>query len=639
MSKTANIGGTAEQFHSSNRRMALRICMVFAVIMGTLSLTAQEIKLDRVEPPSWWIGFKDPHLQLLVHGANIGKSTPSINYPGVKLDRVWAMNNPNYLFLDLTISGDAKPGEVPVSFSVGSKIVTEYLLELKERKAGSANRKSFSTADVIYLIVPDRFANGEPSNDSVRGMLEKPDRGNPDGRHGGDIKGIIDHADYLKDLGITSVWITPLVENDMKKYSYHGYSITDYYKTDPRFGTNEDYVKLSAELHSRGLKLIMDMVFNHCGLNHWWMKDPPTAGWINQWPEFTRTSYRSSTVSDPYRSKYDSTLFLKGWFDNTMPDLDQYDPYLAKYLIQNSIWWVEYAGLDGIRLDTYPYNFKDYMAEWDKAILNEYPNFNIVGECWSAYPDGIAYWQKDARNADGFNSYLPTVFDFAMYDALKIAFTEKDTWNQGILRLYEILSRDFNYKDPSHIVVFADSHDADRFLGTQDQDIRKLKMAMAFILTTRGTPEVCYGTEMLLSTVKDKNGDGYKRKDFPGGWANDSVNGFTRQNLSADQKDMLQYMQKLLNWRKGKEVIHTGKLTQFVPADNLYVYFRYNAKEKVMVVMNNSETETRKFDVNRYKEFLNNVVSAKEVISGKEFKDLSQIEIQPKSALIFEVSK
>jgi glycosidase len=467
-------------------------------------------------------------------------------------------------------------------------------------------------------------------------MKEAVDRANHDGRHGGDIKGITDHLDYIKNLGATAIWITPFLENNMEKYSYHGYSITDYYKTDPRLGTNENYFALRDSLHKKGMKLIMDMVFNHCGLNHLWMTDPPSKDWFNTWSEFTRTSYRSSTVSDPYRSEFDSINFLKGWFDKTMPDLNQHNPFLARYLIQNSIWWIEAAGLDGIRQDTYPYSFRDFMSEWDKEVLTEYPNFNIVGECWSAYPDGIAYWQKDARNPDHFNSLLPTVFDFAMYDALKLAFKEKDDWNTGILRLYEILSRDFSYPDPTHIVVFADSHDANRFLATQDQDVRKLKMAMAFILTTRGIPLVTYGTEMLLTTEKDKDGDGYKRKDFPGGWASDTINGFTGKNMTTAQQDMMQYLKHILNWRKDKKVIQTGRLKQFVPADGVYAYFRFNDKECVMVVMNNNETE-KKLDYIRYNEFLHNYKSATEITTGKSFADFSNVMIPPKTALIFEM--
>jgi glycosidase len=613
--------------------------LLFILLSSVTSLASfcQEVTLTRVEPPSWWTGFKNPAVQIMIYGKNIGQTVPVINTPGVTLKRINRVENQNYLFLDVTLSKTIQPGFFPITFYKDKKKVTEYLFPLKKREDRSADRKSFTSSDVIYLIVPDRFSNGDKENDNVQGYLEKVDRSNPDGRHGGDIKGIMNHLDYIRDLGATAVWITPLLENNMAKYSYHGYSITDYYKIDPRFGSNDDYVALSKALHERGLKLIMDMVFNHCGSNNWWMSDLPSKDWLNQFPEFTRSSYRSSSVSDPYRSQYDSIRFVKGWFDKTMPDLNQHNPFLARYLIQNSIWWIEYAGLDGIRQDTYPYSFNDFMSEWDKEVIEEYPDFNIVGECWSAYPDGIAYWQKNALNRDHYNSNLPSVFDFAMYDALKMAFNEKDGWSTGISRLYEILSRDFSYADPTHIVVFADSHDADRFLATQSQDVRKLKMAMAFILTTRGIPLVYYGTETLNTTEQGKNGDGYKRTDFPGGWNNDTVNGFTDRNLTPAQLEMKKYMKQLLNWRKGQEVIHSGKLKHFVPEDGVYVYFRYNDKDCVMVCINNNENDAKTIDSKRYSEFLDHYTGGRDVITGQSISDFSKIEIPPKSAMILEL--
>lgn len=620
-------------------RIIVTNSLIVCYLLLFLNSYSQDITLSRVEPPFWWTGFKNHELQLLVYGKNIGSTDVSVFTPGIELKRVHQMDNPDYLFLDMVISGNASPGLFPISFYKDRKKVAEYLYELRGREEGSSLRKSFDASDVIYLITPDRFANGDPGNDNKDGYAEKPDRSNPDGRHGGDIKGIENHLDYIKDLGATAIWINPLLENNMEKYSYHGYSTTDYFKTDPRFGTNEDYLTLSYYIHKKGMKLIMDMVFNHCGSSHWWMNDPPAKDWFNNWPEFTRTSYRSSTVSDPYRSRYDSIHFIKGWFDATMPDLNQHNPFVARYLIQNSIWWIEFAGLDGIRQDTYPYSYKDFMSQWNQEVLAEYPGFNIVGECWSAYPDGIAYWQKDALNKDHFNTYLPSVFDFAMYDALKVAFNERDEWSKGISRLYEILSRDFNYADPSHIVVFADSHDVDRYLATQEQDARKLKMAMAFILTTRGIPLVYYGTEVLLTTEKDKNGDGYKRMDFPGGWQTDTINGFTGKNLTAAQQDMKDYLRRLLNWRKNKDVIHSGKLKHFVPNEGVYTYFRYNEKETVMVAINNNETEARTIDRSRYSEFLDQFRSGKEIISGKIFDNLSEITIAPKSAMILELLK
>lgn len=612
--------------------------LIFFYFITSWPSFSQEITLTRVEPPFWWAGFKNPELQLLVYGKNIGKTDPSVYSPGIELKLVHVMENPDYLFLDLIIAKNAEPGSFPISFYKEGKKVTEYLFELRGREEGSAARKSFDASDVIYLIMPDRFSNGDTANDNPPGFLEKTDRSNPDGRHGGDIKGILNHLDYIKDLGVTAIWINPLLENNMKKYSYHGYSTTDYYKTDPRFGSNNDYLTLSYYIHQKGMKLIMDMIFNHCGSQHWWMADPPTKDWFNQFPEFTRTSYRAATVADPYISTSDYKQFVKGWFDVTMPDLNQTNSFVAKYLIQNSIWWIENAGLDGIRQDTYPYCDKKFMAEWDKAVLTEYPDFNIVGECWLTTPGGISYWQKDAPNLDGYNSYLPSVFDFAMYDALRLGFMENDGWGNGIIRLYDILAQDYLYHDPSHIVVFADNHDVDRFLNSQKDDIRKVKMAMAFILTSRGIPEIYYGTEILLTTGV-KNGDGEKRKDFPGGWPGDSVNSFSASGRTPQQNDLFNYLHTLLNWRKTKEVIHTGKLTQFIPRDGIYVYFRHNEKETVMVALNNNENDPKTIDRKRYGEFLDKFQSGKDILTGKTIYDLSNIILQPKSAMIIELKK
>jgi len=605
-------------------------------LLSSVFVLAQEINLQRVEPPFWWTGFREARLQLMIYGKNIARTSIIINYPGVLLKKVNRTENPNYLFLDLFISPQTKPGKFLIRFKMKEQVVANYTYELFAREKGSALRQGFNSSDVIYLLMPDRFANGDTANDNVVGMKEKANRSNSNGRHGGDIRGIVDHLDYLKDLGVTAIWINPLLENDMEKYSYHGYSTTDYYKIDPRFGTNGDYAALSDSLHKKGIKLIMDMIFNHCGSEHWWMSDLPSKDWINQWPEFTRTSYRAAILLDPYVSDADSVQFIKGWFDKTMPDLNQHNPFLAKYLIQNSIWWIEYAGLAGIRQDTHPYPFKDFMAEWGKAVLTEYPRFNIVGECWITYPGGIAYWQKDATNRDKYNSYLPSVFDFAMYDALRLGFNEQDGWNTGIFRIYDILAQDFVYPDPSNIVVFADNHDVNRYLDSQNGDIRKLKMAMTFILTSRGTPEIYYGTEILMTTGSDK-GDGSKRKDFPGGWSEDKINGFSGKGLSPEQQNMYAFLKTILNWRKNKEVIHTGKLKHFIPQDGVYVYFRFNEKETVMVALNNNEKESKTLNSSRYSEFLSKFNNGKEIISGQRIDDLTRISIPAKSGIIVEL--
>ncbi|MCK9423485.1 MAG: glycoside hydrolase family 13 protein [Bacteroidales bacterium] len=611
--------------------------VLFFLVLIPFGLLSQEFRLDRIEPPNWWIGFKSPDLQLLIHGKNIATTTVSVDYPGFYIKKINKLKNPNYLFLDMTIGPGTKSGIAIIQFRVKDKIVAKYLYELKDRKEKSAQRQSFSSSDVIYLLMPDRFANGDPANDNVTGMVEKADRNNPDGRHGGDIKGIADHLDYITDLGATTIWITPLLENNQPKYSYHGYSITDYYKIDPRFGTNEEYAGLSKAIHQRGMKLIMDQVFNHCGSGHWWINDLPSPDWINEWPEFTRSNYRAGTACDPYASAIDSDQFVRGWFDTTMPDLNQHNPFVKNYLIQNSIWWVEYAGLDGIRQDTHPYPFKDMMSDWGKRMLEEYPNLNIVGECWMNYPASVAYWQKDALNKDGYNSNLPSVLDFPIYDALNKAFNESESWNTGILRLYDILSLDLSYPNPSNIVVFADNHDVNRYLDSQNDDIRKLKMALAFILTTRGIPEIFYGTEILMTTGSDK-GHGFIRRDFPGGWPGDSLNAFSLQGRNENQSDMYNYLHTLLQWRKSKEVVQTGKLKHFIPEHGIYTYFRYNSKETVMVMMNNND-ETKTIDTKRYNEFLNKYKTGLDIINGTEIGDLALLTIPSKTALIIELRK
>jgi glycosidase len=593
---------------------------------------AQEASVERVEPPFWWIGFQHTDLQLLVYGKNISSAAVSINYPGVSLVKAHKVESPNYLFLDLVISKNASPGTAVINFKIKGKTIATWSYELKARKAGSAQRNGFSSHDVVYLLMPDRFSNGDTANDTIPGMAEQLNRSNQDGRHGGDLAGIINHVDYLKDLGITALWVNPILENNQAIYSYHGYSTTDYYRVDPRFGNNETYLKLSDALHQKGIKLIQDMIFNHCGGGHWWMKDLPSKDWVNQWPEFTRTNYRAGTFTDPYASQSDSNLFVRGWFDKTMPDLNQTNPFLKNYLIQNSIWWIEYADLDGIRQDTYPYPFKEMMAEWGNRVTREYPQFNIVGECWLNYPASVAYWQKGSKNKDGYVSSLPAVFDFPLFDALQKAFNESDGWSTGITRIYEILAQDFSYPNPDNIMVFADNHDVNRYLDVVNNDIRKLKMALACVLTTRGIPEIYYGTEILMTTGADK-GDGSKRKDFPGGWPGDERDAFTAEGRTTAESDMYLYTRKLIHWRDTNEVIHTGKFRHFIPADGIYVYFRYSPKATVMVVMNNNES-TKTIETKRYNEFLSKFTSGFEVISGIPVNNLATLTIPGKSAII-----
>lgn len=608
------------------------------IISIAFSISTFALNVDRVEPMFWWVGMKNPNLQLLIHGNNVSQYQVSIKYPGVKVTKVNKVENPNYLFVDLTIdSKSAKAGKFTIDLLQNGKTEGTYTYELKNRKPGSANRQGFSPADVVYLLMPDRFANGDPSNDNVDSQPEKANRTIDYGRHGGDIKGITDHLDYIKQLGATAIWSTPLLENNFDKYTYHGYAISDFYQIDPRYGSNDDYARLVDAAHQKGLKIIMDMVSNHGGIGAWWMKDLPMADWIHQWPTFTRSNHKAITTKDIHAAKCDVKLDQEGWFDTTMPDMNQNNPYFWTYYIQNNIWWIEFAGLDGIRMDTYPYNDRDAMAKWAKAIMSEYPKFNITGETWLHSSEDIAFWQKDAVNSLHYNSQLPTPMDFVMNDALAVCFNEQGNgWNeQGMSRLYNDISKDYLFANPNNLLIFAENHDTQRYNNTLKGDLAKYKMAMSFLMTTRGIPQIYYGTEIGMTGDKNK-GDGDIRRDFPGGWAGDSINAFNPQARTSLQNSYYDFTAKLLNWRKNKEVIHSGKLIHYVPENDIYVYFRYNDKEKVMVVLNNNESaQTLKTD--RFSEMMENYTSGEEVISGKTYTDLKSLDVPAKSAMIIEL--
>lgn len=589
----------------------------------------------RIEPPFWYAGMKNSSLQLLINGPEIGKTLPSIGYEGVLVKAVNYAESPNYIFLDLELSSTVQPGTFEIRFSQNGKNVHTVKYELRARKPGSADRKGFTSADVMYLLMPDRFANGDPSNDNVEGMLEKADRTDLNGRQGGDLKGISRHMDYIRDLGFTSVWINPVQENNQARYSYHGYAISDFYKIDPRFGSNQDYVNLVDEFHSKGIKVVMDLIMNHCGSGHWWMKDLPFRDWVHQWPEFTRSNFRTSILLDPYRSGTDEKYLLQGWFDVNMPDLNQKNPFMAKYLIQNSIWWVEYSGLDGIRMDTYPYSYKDFMADWSQAIMTEYPNFNIVGEAWLTDPVSVSYWQKGAMTTPIYHSTLPCVMDFPMSESFNFVFKENDGWNTGILRLYDNLAHDFVYPDPNNVMTFIDNHDCSRMFTKVGEKIENYKLALAFLLTTRGIPQVYYGTEILMAG-HESAGHGGIRRPFPGGWPGDERNAFLENGRTNAENDAFQFLHNLINWRKNKEVIHTGKIMHFLPENGVYVFFRYNEKESVMVIMNNS-LGARKLDTERFSERLQGFKSGYDVISRKPVNNLRTIDIQAKTAMVIEL--
>jgi len=474
--------------------MKKQIIYLLITVFGYQFTFLNAQRIERVEPPNWWVGMKHNIVQVLVYGEDISQWEPNVENPHIQLKKTTRVNNPNYLFLDLLISERADATTVNIDFYKGKKKVGSHQYPLLERDM-TIPRKGFDSSDVMYLITPDRFANGDPSNDVISGMKEKVmNRQDEQGRHGGDIKGIRDRLDYIYDLGFTAIWLNPILENDMYRTSYHGYAATDFYKVDQRFGTNEDYVQFCQEAQNKGIKIIMDMILNHSGSEHWFVKDPPTQDWINHNNTYVQTSHRRTTHQDPYASEYDKKAFVDGWFVETMPDLNQKQPLMANYLIQNTLWWIEYTGIAGIRMDTYPYPDKEFMTVWNDAILAEYPAFNIVGEEWSLNPAVVSFWQAGKTNSNGYRSSLPSVMDFPLQDALITALVEEENWNSGWVKVYEMLGNDHLYPDPQNLVIFPDNHDMDRILTQLNGDIDLLKMAMIYFTTMRGVPQFYYGT-------------------------------------------------------------------------------------------------------------------------------------------------
>ncbi len=580
--------------------------------------------------------MKNPDLQLMLHGQNISHLQPELKHPGVKVKAVTKVKNPNYLFVTLNIE-NAKPGKSDLKLKRDGKTVERYTYELRKRDPKSATRQGFDTSDVLYLITPDRFANGNPKNDSVKGMDDKLNRSDKGGRHGGDISGLIDHLDYVDEMGFTALWVNPVLENDQPSYSYHGYSTTDFYKVDPRFGSNEEYLQLSSLAKERGIKLVMDMILNHCGSAHWWMDDLPTDNWLNFQGDFKTTNHRREAIQDPHASAYDYRMHTEGWFVESMPDLNQENELLANYLIQNTIWWIEYAGLGGIRMDTYSYPDPQFMSEWTHRVMEEYPNFNIVGEEWSVNPAIVSYWQRGKQNWNGYVSYLPSLMDFPVQNALAESLKDDESsWESGWMKLYTMLVNDFLYPDPNNLVVFPDNHDMDRIYTQLNQDPELTKLAVTYVLTTRGIPQLYYGTEILMHN-DEPDDHGIIRTDFPGGWAGDKRNAFTGTGLTREEQDMHQFTKRLLNWRKNAEVIHTGKLTHYAPMKGVYVYFRDNGKERVMVVLNKN-TEPYELELEKFSPQLSGLTQGTDVITGKTY-DLNQptLALPQKASLVLEL--
>lgn len=593
-----------------NKKYIIIVLALFAMLQ-----TAFAIEVKKVEPAFWWADMKETELQVMLYGENIAKSEVSITAQTAKIKEVVKLENPNYLLLYLNLA-DAKAEKFDIILTQGKqKKVVNY--ELRNRKPNSSERVGFNSSDVLYLIMPDRFANGDTSNDVVKGMKEAiVDRNEPFARHGGDFKGVSDHIDYISNLGVTAIWFNPVLENDMPEGSYHGYAATDYYKVDRRFGTNEEFVALVDKAHNNGLKVVMDMIFNHCGSEHFFFTDKPSSDWFNYSDKYVQTSYRTTTQYDPYVLEADKKWAVDGWFVETMPDLNQRNRHVAKYLIQNSIWWIEYGGIDGIRQDTHPYADFDMMAEWCATVTKEYPDFNIVGETWYGNSPAIAYWQKDSKLSAPRNSNLRCVMDFPLMGAMNKAFDEETNWEAGMTRLYEILGQDFLFANPMELLIFLDNHDTSRFFKNEEEteNFTRYKQALAFLLTTRGIPQIYYGTEIFMPADKAE-GDGKLRNDFPGGWADDSKNAFTAAGRSAKENKAFDYTSKLLNWRKGNEVISKGTLKHVAPTNGVYVYERsYNGKS--VVVMMSGVNEDKTMDMALYREILK-PTTLKDVISDK----------------------
>ena len=606
-----------------------------------LEIQNLEVKLtnniERVEPPNWWIGMKTRDLQLLVYGKNISDYVPLINSSNVKLVSTEKVKNQNYLFLNISISEKAEPESIEINFLNDNVIVDKYEFSLLDRKENASEVVGFNNSDVMYLITPDRYVNGDPENDDIAYMYERPNRDDNRGLHGGDIQGIINQLDYIEEMGFTTIWLNPVLENNMKRSSYHGYSTTDYYKIDPRFGTNELFLELSQKAKKRGIKLVMDMIPNHCGSEHWFFKDPPMEDWINNQSGFKQTSHRRETIQDIHASEIDKKDHIDGWFVETMPDLNQKNQKMSTYLIQNTLWWIEYAELSGIRVDTYPYSDKDFMSDWTYVVMDEYPNFNIVGEEWSDNPSLISYWQKNKVNHDGYVSYLPTLMDFPLQISFVEALNDDFGWGKGFVKPYRTLANDFVYPNPNNLLIFPDNHDMARFYTQVNNDLDLFKMGIVYYSTMRGIPQFYYGTEILMNSNENPGDHGLIRTEFPGGWPDHLKNAFTGDGLSKDEKQTQLFFKELLNWRKNNKVIHKGKLIQFSPKENgVYSFFRVFEGQLVWVIFNRNNS-SRNIDTSRFKELISNKEFGYDVLNKKRVSIINSIEIDKKSALIIEI--
>ncbi|TYZ07888.1 glycoside hydrolase family 13 protein [Hymenobacter lutimineralis] len=622
--------------------------LLFVLLLVSSHLTAlatapapRPLPITRIDPTFWWVGMKNPQLQLLVHGPGIASSQVQLaTYEGVTLDGFQKLESPNYLLVNLTISPTARPGKLKLEFKGAKKATYEYELRQRTTPGDKTKVQGISSADFIYLLMPDRFANGDPSNDVVKGNRAPGlARDSMYARHGGDLRGIEQHFDYLKDLGVTAIWPTPVVDNNMPRTGYHGYALTDYYQVDPHYGTNEDYVRFVQRAHQQGLKVIHDVVLNHIGSYHYLWLDQPAKDWFHQWPQFTRGNYRNGTVNDPHGAAQDRTLFSTTWFDTTMPDLAQENPLVATYLIQNFLWWVEYTGLDGYRVDTYTYSDPGFLMQWGQAILAEYPQLGMFGETWMQETEGVAqqaFWTRNVfPPVGGFKSNLPGAIDFILRQALLESLTKPTGYAEGVAKLYYAVQGDWMYEDASRNVIFLDNHDVDRVFSVLGEDVRKQKMALAWLLTERGIPQLYYGTEVLMKNFSRP--DGLLREDFPGGWATDPKNAFTAAGRTPAQQDMHAYVRKLANYRKTHPVLQTGQLTHFIPEDGVYTYFRHDAQGRAVLVMLNCNATAKTVSLQRFAERLQGYTSAQDVLTDAVVPNLQTANVPAYTALVWEL--
>ena len=624
--------------------------LFIAIFLSLATTMSAALKIDHIEPANWFVGMKNSSLQLMVYGSGIREAEVTTDYPGVAIDSLVRLDSPNYLLVYLNLKG-AQPGMMTLNFNIG-KQKKSVSYELKQREKPGYQREGFTNADVLYMLMPDRFASGSDANDQIKGMNNYVvDRSQPSLRHGGDLEGLRQHLDYFVELGVTALWFTPVLENnspDNNGFStYHGYATTDYYKVDPRFGTNDEYRRLVDEAHQHGLKVVMDMIFNHCGFEHPWVKDMPSHDWINLpgWlkeskgssdptgTSFLQTSYKLTPVVDPYASEVDKRETVEGWFVPTMPDLNQRNQHVMTYLIQNSIWWIETVGIDGIRMDTYPYADAHAMARWMRTLDDEYPNFNTVGETWVTEPAYTATWQKGSKLAEE-NSYLKTVMDFSFFEKINMAKNEEtDGWWNGFNRIYNSLVYDYLYPNPSSVMAFIENHDTDRFLGN-GTDTLALKQALALLLTINRTPQLYYGTEVLMNGTKEVT-DGNVRKDFPGGFKGDKRSAFTREGRTNAQNAMFDWCSRLLHWRQGNDVVVKGKQTQFIPWHGVYVIARQYQGKTVLTILNGT-SQPATLEVARYAEVIGSTTTATDVITRRHARLDKDVNLRPRQTLILE---